>query len=52
MTLEEMFKLQREEERNTPESIAKAEESYQESKKWWIERCRLKGIPHELETES
>ena len=52
MTLEEMFERQREEERNTPEFLAKAEESYQESKRWWIEQCRLKGIPHELEPES
>jgi hypothetical protein len=51
MTLEEMFERQREEERNTPEFLAKAEKSYQESKRWWIEHCRLKGIPHELETE-
>ena len=32
MTLEEMFDRQREEERNTPEYLAKAEKSYQESK--------------------
>ena len=51
MTLEEMFEQQREEERNTPEFLAKAEESYQERKRWWIEHCRIKGIPHELETE-
>ena len=43
MTLEEMFEQQREEERNTPEFLATAEESYQERKRWWIEHCRLKG---------
>ena len=51
MTLGEMFEIEREKERNTPEFLALAERSYQESKRWWIERCRLKGIPHELETE-
>ena len=51
MTLEEMFDRQREEERNTPEYLAIAERSHQESKQWWKEHCRIKGIPHELETE-
>jgi hypothetical protein len=51
MTLEEMFERQREQERNTPEFLAEAERSYQEGKRRWIEHCRIKGIPHELETE-
>ena len=52
MTLEEMFEQQREEERNTPEFLEEEERSYQEEKRRWIEHCRVKGIPHELETES
>ena len=51
MTLEEMFERQREEERNTPEYLAEAERSHQESKRWYIEHCRRKGVPHELENE-
>ena len=42
---------ERDEERNTPEFLAEAERSHQEGKTRWIEHCRLKGIPHELETE-
>ena len=51
ITLEEMFERPREEERNTPEYLARAERSHQESKQRWIEHCRIKGIRHELETE-
>ena len=51
LTLEAMFERMREEERNTPEYLAKAEESYQEGKRQYMDYCRRKGVPHELENE-
>ena len=49
LTMKEIFDLKREEERNTPEHLAKAEESRKEGKRFHMECCRRRGIPHELE---
>jgi hypothetical protein len=46
LTMREIFGLKREEERNTPEYLAEAKESYKEGKSFHMEYCRRKGIPH------
>ena len=51
LTLEAMFERMKEEERNTPEYQARAEQAYQEGKHRHMECCRRKRIPHELENE-